>query len=62
MSFAADYQSYAEDCLKMAEQLPLSLRPALLQLAKAWLELAASETPREPDVQQDRPLANYKRH
>ena len=36
-------QAYAEECLQLIKRMPPDMRPTLLRIAEAWLELARSE-------------------
>ena len=44
---ADKYQAYAEECMQLIGRMPPDVRPTLLRIAEAWLELARSEL--EPD-------------
>jgi hypothetical protein len=43
MGRADEYRGYAEDCMRIADRMPLDARAQLLKIAAAWLELARSE-------------------
>jgi hypothetical protein len=48
MSKIAEYQKHAQTCLDLCEKLPIGERKALLEMADAWLRLAAEELSGEP--------------
>jgi hypothetical protein len=54
---AAEYEKRAQECLDMAAQFPPIIRIALLEVSKAWLELAEGALIRERrlDAKQHRP-------
>ena len=45
MSSSTDFETYARDCVKLAEQpdAPPELREQLLQMAREWMQAAITE-------------------
>jgi phytoene/squalene synthetase len=44
---ASEYQQRVEECLNLMETMPRRLRPTLLKIAEAWLQLADEALRRE---------------
>lgn len=59
MASAADYRKHAQDCIEMAERLPSVIRPALLEVARIWLQLAVDDTADEPDAPSTPPYSKH---
>jgi hypothetical protein len=43
MGSAEKYRQFADECMTMAERMPVDARPILMQMAETWLELAEAE-------------------
>ena len=50
MGSAEKYRAYAEECMQLIERVPPEVRPQLLRIAEAWLELAHSELKAAPQA------------
>jgi hypothetical protein len=50
---ASEYQQRVQECLNLMETMPLRLRPALLKIAEAWLQLANEALKREDKLDRD---------
>lgn len=50
MTSSAEYRRRAQECVELAQQVSLSERPTLLQMAQAWLGLADQRETEEADA------------
>jgi hypothetical protein len=50
---ASQYQKRVQECLDLMETMPRRLRPALLKIAEAWLQLANDALSREEKLGDD---------